>query len=189
MCKYTENTYLSTSSSTETELSKTQDWSNSSQDELDMSNLFKMMEEERISKLRRSLRKLFKSKVIPLCSKNLNLETGSVMELQEESLDDIINDMIDLGEQEPYGVNGGTLCLHFGSTPADLENTPSAENRVGKFQICPANVSTYELHLTLVPSTNLKHKMANLVRRFQAKDPVMVIDTKYKLDKKKLYRS
>ena len=187
MCKYTENTSLSTSSTTDKDLTK--DQSNVSQDELDMSNLFKMMEEERVSKLRRSLRKLFKSKVIPLCSKNLNLDTGSVMEIQEESLDDIINDMIDLGEQEPYGVNGGTLCLHFGSSLDDLANTPSTENRVGKFQVSQANVSTYELHLTLVPSTLLKHKVANLVRRFQAKPPVMVVDTKYKLDKKKLYRS
>ena len=156
---------------------------------------FKLMEEERLAGLRKTLWELVTTKVIPLCSKNLRLDSGSVLEFQEDTLELVISDMIKLGESEPYGVNGGTLVINFGGEerhPTPGETTGRSDLgpvRLGKLPICPANIATYELHLTLIPSTNIKHKVANLVRRFQAKPPVLVIDQKFKLVKKKLYRS
>ena len=178
MCKYTISNTASSSSKTVSEAEV-------SFQDLDMSSLFSMMEEERIEKLRKSLKELIINKVMPVCAKNLNLDTGSVMEFQENSLDQIVDDMIDLGEEEPYGINGGKICLHFGSSLADAGDSGQ---RIGKFEICSSNVSTYELHLTLIPSTNLKHKMNNLMRRFQAKPPILVVDNQYSLVKRSLYR-
>ena len=123
----------------------------------------------------------------------MNLDIGSCLEIPEDSLDDIIDDVIHLGEEEPYGVNGGVLVVHFGSNEEELRESVDNVNdnqvpvRIGKFDISSSTISTFQLHLMLIPSTNLKHKMANLVRRFQAKPPVMVVDQRFKLTKKKLY--
>lgn len=161
---------------------------------------FKLMEEKRIEELRKMLWKLFTSKVIPLCSKNLRLDAGSVLEFQEDALELIINDMIRLGESEIYGINGGVIVIHFGEderhlTMEAMSGDASGEGsdqegpvRLGMVPICTDNIAIYELHLTLIPSSNIKHKMANLFRRFQAKPPALVVDQKFKLVKKKLYQ-
>ena len=120
-----------------------------------------LTEQERLGELRKILWKLITSKVIPLCSKSLRLDAGSVMEFQEDALEWIINDMIRLGESEPCGINGGMIVINFGG----------------------------ELHLTIIPSTKIMHKMTNLFRWIQAKPSILVIDQKFKLLKKKLYRS
>ena len=126
-------------------------------------------------------------------SKNLRLDAGSSLEFQEDALELIISDMIRLGEREIYGINGGMIVINFGDderhlTPGEMSADTSGVRRLGKLPICTDNIATYELHLTLIPSTNIKHKMANLFRRFQAKPPVLVVDQKFKLDKKKLYQ-
>jgi len=161
---------------------------------------FKLMEEKRIEELRKMLWKLFTSKVIPFCSKNLRLDAGSVLEFQEDALESIINDMIRLGESEIYGINGGVIVINFGEderhlTTGQMSGDASGEGsdqegpvRLGQLPICTDNIPIYELHLTLIPSTNIKHKMANLFRRFQAKPPTLVVDQKFKLVKKKLYQ-
>ena len=157
----------------------------------DLDETFRIMEEERVKQLRRGLRKLFTTRVLPVCAKNLNLDEGSTIEIPDESFDDILDDIIDQGEQEPYGVNGGTLVVNVGTSHDNQDTNTTVIHgsavRAGKFIINPDNVSTFELHLTLVPSTNIKHKMANLVRRFQAKPPLLVVDPKFSLTKKKLY--
>lgn len=154
---------------------------------------FKLMEEKRIEELRKMLRNLVTTKVIPFCSKNLRLDAGSSLEFQEDALELIISDMIRLGEREIYGINGGMIVINFGDderhlTPGEMSGDASGVRRLGKLPICTDNIATYELHLTLIPSTNIKHKMANLFRRFQAKPPVLVVDQKFKLVKKKLYQ-
>ena len=194
MCKYTatnsiKNSKRSTSSHPENSTYHSYDGMKVAK----IDNAFQFIEYERVKKLRQTLRRLFKSKILPVCSKNMNLDVGSSLEIQEESLDDIIEEVILLGEEEPYGVNGGVLVVHFGSNEEEL--TESVDNvndnqvpvRIGKFDISSNTISTFQLHLTLIPSTNLKHKMANLVRRFQAKPPIMVVDQRFKLTKKKLY--
>ena len=161
---------------------------------------FKLMEEKRIEELRKMLWKLFTLKVVPFCSKNLRLDAGSVLEFQEDALELIINDMIRLGESEIYGINGGVIVINFGEderhlTVGEMSGYASGEGsdqegpvRLGQLPICTDNIAIYELHLTLIPSTNIKHKMANLFRRFQAKPPALVVDQKFKLVKKKLYQ-
>ena len=160
---------------------------------------FKLMEEKRIEELRKMLWKLFTSKVIPFCSKNLRLDAGSVLEFQEGALELIISDMIRLGESEIYGINGGVIVINFGEderhlTAGEMSGDASGVRsdqgpvRLGQLPICTDNIPIYELHLTLIPSTNIVHKMANLFRRFQAKPPVLVVDQKFKLVKKKLYQ-
>ena len=154
---------------------------------------FKLMEEKRIEELRKMMWKLVTTKMIPFCSKNLRLDAGSVLEFQEDALELIISDMIRLGEREIYGINGGMIVINFGDderhlTPGEMSADTSGVRRLGQLPICTDNIATYELHLTLIPSTNIKHKMANLFRRFQAKPPVLVVDQKFKLVKKKLYQ-
>ena len=159
-----------------------------------------LMEQERLEELRKILWKLITSKVIPFCSKNLRLDAGSVMEFQEDVLELIINDMIRLGESEPCGINGGMLVINFGgeerhltmeAMSGDASGVRSDQGpvRLGQLPICTDYVATYELHLTIIPSTKIMHRMANLFRWIQAKPPVLVIDQKFKLLKKKLYRS
>ena len=162
---------------------------------------FKLMEEKRIEELRKMLWKLFTSKVIPFCSKNLRLDAGSVLEFQEDALELIINDMIRLGESEIYGINGGVIVINFGEderhlTVGEMSGYASGEGsdqegpvRLGQLPICTDYVATYELHLTIIPSTKIMHRVANLFRWIQAKPSVLVIDQKFKLLKKKLYRS
>ena len=199
MCKYTTNNSTNAVNNSEVKRSLGSSLDDSSNDSYDVMNVtsldnaFEFIEYERVNKLRRNLKRLFKSKVLPVCSKTMNLDSGSALEVQEDSLDDIIDDMINLGEEEPYGVNGGVLVVHFGSNEEDLTEMGNNVNdnqipvRIGKFEISSRTISTFQLHLTLIPSTNLKHKMANLVRRFQAKPPIMVVDQRFKLTKKKLY--
>ena len=118
----------------------------------------------------------------------MNLDSSLV--IPEDTLHVLIGDMINLGEQEPYGVNGGTLVVHFGTN--DFVEISNKENNnvqeiIGKFNVCPNTITTFQLHLTVSPSTNMKHKMMNLMRRFQAKTPVLVVDQKFKLTKHCLY--
>ena len=47
--------------------------------------------------------------------------------------------------------------------------------------------STYQLHLTLQPTNQVKFKLANLVRKLQGKAAKLVVDNKFFLVKKKLY--
>ena len=159
-----------------------------------------LMERERLEELQKILWKLITSKVIPLCSKSLRLEAGSMMEFQEDALELIINNMIRLGESEPCGINGGMLVINFGgeerhltmeAMPGDASGVSSDQGpvRLAQLPICTDYVATYELHLTIIPCTKIMHRVANLFRWIQAKPSVLVIDQKFKLLKKKLYRS
>merc|ERR1719508_522163 len=61
--------------------------------------------------------------------------------------------------------------------------------KIGRFPLDPTMVSTYELHLTMQPTNQVKLKLANLMRRLQGKKAKLVVDDKFSLVKKKLYRS
>ena len=133
---------------------------------------------------RRALRDFVTTEVVPLCCETLMLDTGSELEIQEENLEAIIDEMIRLGEQEPCGVSGGVLVIHLGECLEEDE-----VKCLGRLPISPDNTATFELHLHLIPSTNIKHKVANLARRMQAKPPIIIVDQNFKIVKKKLYRS
>ena len=155
---------------------------------------FKLLEQERLLKLMKVLKRTILGKVLPLCTKVLGLDNGSLLELPSKTLKNVLVDMVNLGEQEPYGVQGGTLILYFGNAEYIMDNSDNICNslsftRMGRFPLNMYITSTFELHLTIYPSTHLKHKLANLVRKLKGKPPKLVVGEKFTLTKKKLYRS
>ena len=116
------------------------------------------------------------------------LELGPMitLDLPTPTLNQILNQMIILAEREPYGVRGGTLVVMFSPSTTSPSTPPT---KIGRFPLDPTTVSTYELHLTLQSTNQVKLKLANLVRRLQGKKAMLVVDNKFTLVKKKLYRS
>ena len=150
---------------------------------------FKILEQERLLKHKKVLKR-----TCPLCMKVLNFDNGSLLELPSDTLNNILEDMVNFGEHEPYGVMGGTLIVNFSKTEyvmdsSDNSNTCLSFTKMGRFPLNPDITSTFELHLTLYPSNHVKNKVANLKRKFLGKPPVTVVDQKFNLTKKKLYRS
>ena len=146
---------------------------------------FKLLEQEQMENLTQALNNHFLSKVLPLCVKVLDLELGSLLDLPGETLQQILCMMVFLGEKEPYGVKGGTLVVNFGF---ESSNSDNKSMRIGRFPLRPDITSTFELHLTMHPSTLVKHQMANWLEKFQRKPQRIVIDKNFVLTKKKLYR-
>ena len=132
-----------------------------------------------------AFKQLHQEQVFPLFMKFVHLEHGSLLQLPCETLDKILLDMVTLGEEEPYGVMGGTLVAHYVHRNSGKMNKST---RIGLFSLKPDITSTFELQLTLYPSTDVKHKIANLIEKIQGKSNKLVIDQKFMLSKKKLYR-
>ena len=149
------------------------------EDDIDL--VKEMMRRERSANLVSDLINIFKSDILSICKKALELEPESEMLLEDRILDVIISDIIRLGEKEPYGVLGGIIVVHFVRGSGDVK-------RIGKFAINSNTIPTFELHLRLASSTNLLHKMSNLMKRMQARPPLLFVDEKFQLDKVKLYR-
>jgi len=155
---------------------------------------FKLLEQDRLLKLMKVLKRTILTKVLPLCTKVLDFDNGSLLELPSDTLNNILMDMVSFGEQEPYGVMGGTLIVNFSNTEyvmdnSDNSNTNLSFTKMGRFPLNTDITSTFELHLTLYPSNHVKNKVANLKRKFQGKPPITVVDQKFNLTKEKLYRS
>ena len=189
MCRHTlTKTTTKTAAAAKVIISKEEDSDSGLGADLDTSLelAFRLVQEERAEKLRARLRGFLRAAVLPLVAASLGLDAGSVVEVPEEALEEITAAMVQLGEQEPYGIDGGTLLVHWGSE-ADCE--AQQLRGVARAAVSPRHTPTHELHLTLLPSARVQHRVANLVRRFQAKPPVLVTDTRFKLTKKKLYRS
>ena len=125
--------------------------------------------------------------VITRCSKVLELGPDMKMELPKSTLNKILKQLVNLGESEPYGVRGGTLVVMFCSSSSTQSSL--APVKIGKFPLDPQTVSTYELHLTIKSTNQLKLKVANILRRIQGKNGRLIVDEDYCLEKKKLYRS
>lgn len=155
---------------------------------------FKQFEQERFKSLMQVLKKTMLGKVIPRCTKVLNLDDGSLLDLHTDTLKSVLMDMVNLGEQEPYGVMGGTLIINFGNADSGIGNSDVINNslsftKIGRFPLNTSVTSTFELHLTLYPSTHVKHKVGNLIRKLKGRPTKLVVAEKYTLTKKKLYRS
>ena len=196
MCRHTlTKTTTKTAAAAKVIVSKEEDSDSGLGADLDTSLelAFRLVQEERAEKLRARLRGFLRAAVLPLVAASLGLDAGSVVEVPEETLEEITAAMVQLGEQEPYGIDGGTLLVHWGSEPRHLEAGADCEAQqlrgVARAAVSPRHTPTHELHLTLLPSARVQHRVANLVRRFQAKPPVLVTDQRFKLTKKKLYRS
>ena len=191
MIKPTVNLFINT-----TAVGTTEDCDDYADDNLDqaLDDASKLLEQERSLKLMKILKLIILAQVLPLCTKICDLDNGSLLELPSDMMNNILKDMVNLGEQEPYGVPGGTLVVNIEKTEyvmnnSDNINTSLSLTKIGRFPLNPEITSTFELHLTLFPSTQLKHKFVNLMRKIQGKPPMLVVDQKFTLTKKKLYRS
>ena len=132
-----------------------------------------------------NLRHIFKSEIFSIAKNTLALEAGAAIVLDERTLDTIVSDIIRLGDREPGGVRGGALVVNFVNMSQDTKVV-----NIGEFSLGTDidTTPTFELHLTLRSSTNILHRMANLVKRMQARPAMIFLDEKYKLEKRKLYR-
>ena len=120
---------------------------------LTLDDAFKQLHQEQLEKLTKLLEGFFYTKVFPLFMKFVHLEHGSLLQLPCETLDKILVDMVTLGEEEPYGVMGGTLVVHYVHRNSGKMNKST---RIGLFSLKPDITSTFELHLTLYHSTDVK---------------------------------
>ena len=148
----------------------------------DIDRVMELMRRERRANLVLDLHNIFKTEIFSLSKKILGVEAGSEIVLDERTLDTIVSDMIRLGDQEPCGVRGGALVVKF------VNNTEDHQVTIGKFPLGTATTPTFELQLTLRSSTNILHRMANFLKRIQARPAEIFLDEKYKLEKRKLYR-
>merc|ERR1719427_328436 len=150
-----------------------------------LDELFKDLELERLTDLVNIMTRFMKQ-VLTRCSKVLELGSSTILSLPFTTMNRIVKQMVVLAEEEPYGVRGGTLVVMF-SPPQTSPTYPTI--KIGMFPMDPTVVSTYELHLTLKEACPVKLKLANLFRKLQGKAAKMVVDEKFGLVKKKLYRS
>jgi hypothetical protein len=154
--------------------------------ELDLEDQFQLLEKERFTKLQWMFKHTVFKQVVSQIRKVLELECQ--LELLPGTLSQILRDIVVLAEREPYGVRGGNLVVLF--SPSKRSKSGSAPPvKVGTFPLDSGRVATFELHLHLSPSNNVKNKLTNLARRICGQPDKMVIDPKFKLTKKKLYRS
>jgi len=124
----------------------------------------------------------------------LSLGRGSSVEVSEDTLESVVSELVLLGEQEPYGVIGGTLILNYGSILKEKSEKGNESQipkivKIGKFPLGLGLASTFELHLTLYPSNHVKHKLVNLIRKLKGEPSKMVVCERFTMSKKKLYRS
>ena len=138
----------------------------------------RIINEERIKEVKEMLREMFIETVLPKCARNLNLETGSGIEVSDDCLNNIVDEIVELGDHEVCGVNAGDLIVKYGI------NEPE---QIGKFRISQNNISTFELHLSLAPANKIKQKIINLVRKLKGKPSVLMIAQKFTLTKKQLF--
>ena len=157
----------------------------SSELSLDLCHI-QFIEEKRLAALLDLLIRTLKRQVVNRCCKVLELGPEKGLHISTETLSSIASQIVILAEREPYGVRGGTLVVMFGPP---LSSPNSKSEKIGKFPLDRSVVSTYELHLTLRPIEQIRLKLTNLVRRLQGKKGKVVVDEKFTLEKKKLYRS
>jgi len=161
----------------------------------DIDSAFELFEKERLLDLSNEVKKTMRERIIPRCTKVLSLGSGSSVEVSEDTLDNVVSELVLLGEQEPYGVMGGTLILNYGSILKEKSEKGNESQipkivKIGKFPLGLGLASTFELHLTLYPSNHVKHKLVNLIRKLLKGEPTkMVICERFTMTKKKLYRS
>lgn len=137
------------------------------------------LEQERLSCLLVALRNTVFKQVLKRIEKIAEID--QVLIHQQDTLK-ILQEIVYLGEREPYGIRGGTLVVLF----SDCSGTV---HKIGRFPLDAGTVPTYQLHLTLRENKNFKIRMENLVRRVSGQGPVALLSPAYTLTKKKLYRS
>jgi len=142
-------------------------------------DVFQYLQEERLSALLSALTGTLMKQVVRSMAKVMEVGEVSVPPTTSRML---LQEMVRLGEREPYGVRGGTLVVLF-------VDRLGHSHRIGQFPLDPATISTYELQLALYENTQIKVKLAKLVRRLSGQPQQLEVDTHFQLRKKKLYRS
>ena len=144
------------------------------------------------SRRKRTMKKKMIESVIPCCTNSKDFDGGALFEISSDILDSIVTNMINLGEQEPYGALGGTLVVYIGQRANNSgegnEKQSTKFSKVGSFPLNPYITSTFELHLILNPSNHIKHKLVNLIRMLRGKSAKVVISKGFEITKTKLYR-
>ena len=160
----------------------------------DFDSVFEHPRKERLLRLAEAVKKTILERIIPRSTKFVAFGNESLMEVSSDLLNNLASELVYLGEQEPYGVMGGTLILNFGSIVKE-RSTKGAEIespkfiKIGNFPLEEKLVSTYELHLTLFPCNKFKHKVENLIRKLRGKPAKIMVCERFTLTKKKLYRT
>jgi len=152
----------------------------------ELEDLFELLEKERLAALIEMLAGTIFKRVLAQTRKVLELEGD--LELSPVTLSLILRSIVQLAENEPYGVRGGTLVVLFSPSPSSSKGS-SSPVKVGTFPLDSGKVATFELHLHLTPLNNTMQKISNLARRMTGKPDKIVIDHKFSITKKKLYRS
>lgn len=160
----------------------------------DLDAAFEHLKKERMLKLTEVVKKIIREKIIPRSTKLVGFDNGSVLEMSSNLMNNLVGDLVNLGEQEPYGVMGGTLILNFGNVIKDKsfkgdEIQSPKFIKIGNFPLGENLVSTFELHLTLFPCNKFKHKVENLIRKLKGKPSKIMVCERFTLTKKKLYRT
>jgi len=175
-----------------------------------------LYEEECQYGLQKVLTQSLNCQILGLLASNFGLST-SVIGLADV-LPAIVNDLLHLAEDEPYGVRGANLIVQLDKSPqrqpasqatgrkssvmsttssASVNSSdelphephPAETSLLGTLKLCTETVTTFELILTLREGKNL----AVLIRNWMAANvfkskQIVVIEPQFTLRKKKLYR-
>jgi len=150
----------------------------SEQNESDESVL-ENLEQDRLSLLLNALKNTILKQILTRMAKIL--EVGEVL-LPRSAATQILKDLLNEGEREPYGIRGGTIIVTFNDRFGN-------SHKMGRFPLDASTTSTYHIHLTLVENRNFKVVLDNLVRKMTGVEPTVLIANTFKLEKRKLYRS
>lgn len=151
---------------------------------LDMGLVLDQLAEENLSNLKTIFQGTIINQVLDRCCQVLQTQTD--MLIDKGFANEIFDKLVSLSELEPYGVRGGTLVVLFSPSP----DQPTV--KVGRFPLDPSIVSTFELHLGIQVSTSVSQRMrlsfSNLFRKLGGRPTQVLIDPKFSLTKRKLWR-
>jgi len=154
---------------------------------MDWGEVFDQLRRKELQTLGNRLKCTVFKQVIGRCKKSLG--AGKEVIIDASTINAIFSSVVALSESEPYGVRGGSLVVLFAPAP----NSKDTPVKIGHFPMDPSTVATFELHLTIQASmavtTRVRQTLTNFVRKIGGKPTQVHIDPKFKMIKKKLYRS
>jgi len=154
---------------------------------MDWGEVFDQLRRKELQTLGNRLKCTVFKQVIGRCKKSLG--AGKEVIIDASTINAIFSSVVALSESEPYGVRGGSLVVLFAPAP----NSKDTPVKIGHFPMDPSTVATFELHLTIQASmavtTRVRQTLTNFVRKIGGKPTQVHIDPKFKIIKKKLYRS
>lgn len=154
---------------------------------MDWGEVFDQLRKKELQTLGNRLKCSVFKQVIGRCKKSLG--AGKEVVIDASTINAIFSSVVALSELEPYGVRGGSLVVLFAPAP----NSKDTPVKIGHFPMDPSIVTTFELHLTIQASmavtTRVRQTLTNIVRKIGGKPTQVHIDPKFKIIKKKLYRS